>query len=187
MNIVYGGSFNPPTLAHLKIVNKLLEEYNNANIIVLPVGNSYNKPELIDFKHRFNMLEIMFKNENRVLISKLEEVKAFDGTLKSLEELSKIYQNLVLVIGSDNINEFDKWINYQKLLKKYPLIIMQRNNDNVKELMMDYERYAVKYEVVEFNEEISSTLIRKNIFENKNLLDEKIYQYIKDNGLYGVK
>ena len=64
---------------------------------------------------------------------------------------------------------------------------MQRNNDNVKELMMDYERYAVKYEVVEFNEEISSTLIRKNIFENKNLLDEKIYQYIKDNGLYGVK
>lgn len=187
MNIVYGGSFNPPTQAHFKIVNKLINVYSESNIIVLPVGNSYNKPELIDFYHRFNMLKIMFKNSKNVFISKLEEIKTFDGTLKSLNELEKTYNNLVLVIGSDNIKEFDTWINYQELLNKYPLIIMQRNNDNVELLMEKYKKYSIKYEIVEFNEEISSTIIRNNLEDYKKLLDKKVYQYIKENELYGVK
>lgn len=187
MNIVYGGSFNPPTQAHFKIVNKLINVYSESNIIVLPVGNSYNKPELIDFNHRFNMLKLMFKNSKNVFISKLEEIKTFDGTLKSLNELEKTYNNLVLVIGSDNIKEFDTWINYQELLNKYPLIIMQRNNDNVELLMEKYKKYSIKYEIVEFNEEISSTIIRNNLEDYKKLLDKKVYQYIKENELYGVK
>lgn len=187
MNIVYGGSFNPPTQAHFKIVNKLINVYSESNIIVLPVGNSYNKPELIDFYHRFNMLKIMFKNSKNVFISKLEEIKTFDGTLKSLNKLEKTYNNLVLVIGSDNIKEFDTWINYQELLNKYPLIIMQRNNDNVELLMEKYKKYSIKYEIVEFNEEISSTIIRNNLEDYKKLLDKKVYQYIKENELYGVK
>jgi len=44
MVLVFGGSFNPPTKAHLEIVEKLLERYEHARVLLLPVGDDYQKP-----------------------------------------------------------------------------------------------------------------------------------------------
>src|SRR5690554_2053626 len=131
MHIVFGGAFNPPQLAHYNLVKYLLEKYPMAKIIVLPVGNDYKKIDLISFNHRFEMLNLMFKDEKRVIVSNLESKIKFNGTIASLNELSKTYDNISLVIGSDHLNSLNKWIRYEELLSKYPLIIMQRNNDDV--------------------------------------------------------
>lgn len=186
MNIVYGGAFNPPQLAHLEIVRKLLSKYQNAKVIVLPVGNTYKKDELIAFNHRFNMLQLMFNNKDRVIVSNIEDKNVFNGTIASLDELSKTYDNLHLVIGSDHVETLNKWIKYEELLKKYPIIIMQRNNDNVSLLMEKYHYLNVKYYNFNFDSEINSTAIRENIIKYKKWLDEDVFNYIKINGLYGV-
>lgn len=186
MNIVYGGSFNPPTNAHYEIVEKLLSTFKNANVIVLPVGDSYYKPELVNFNHRLAMLELIFSNVKGVIVSNLEGIKRFDGTLKSLNELSKNYNNLALVIGSDNLVDFDKWINYEEILTNYQLIIMQRNNDDIDLLMKKFNYLNPNYQKVSFDHQANSTLIRSNIKQNQSWLNKKVYQYIIDNKLYEV-
>lgn len=186
MNIIYGGSFNPPTLAHYEIVQTLLNNYPNAKVIIIPVGNTYQKDDLISFNHRFKMLELLFKDNNRVIISRVEETN-FNGTFHTLNILNKQFNNLYLVVGSDNIININKWIEYEKLLKKYPLIIFRRNNDNVENIMKQYNKLNPKYEIINFNHNASSTLVRSNIEKNKKYLHNDIYNYILENNLYEVK
>jgi nicotinate-nucleotide adenylyltransferase len=42
----YGGAFNPPTIAHIKMAKKALNELNLDKIIFMPVGDLYQKSNL---------------------------------------------------------------------------------------------------------------------------------------------
>ena len=44
----YGGSFNPPTNIHLQIAKNVLKQLNIDKVYFVPVGNYYQKNELID-------------------------------------------------------------------------------------------------------------------------------------------
>lgn len=186
MNIVYGGAFNPLTNAHIDIVNLILKTYNDSKVIIVPVGNDYNKKSLIDFNHRYNMINLVFKNNDRVIVSKLEYENKFLGTLETLKKLEKDYKNLTLLVGSDNILYFDKWINYEKLLKRYPLLIVNRDNVLINQVMSKYNYLNVKFNIIKYNSEINSSLIREDLFKYKNWLNKDIFNYIVENKLYGV-
>jgi len=186
MYIVYGGAFNPPTTSHIEIVELLLNKYKNAKVVILPVGNDYNKKELIDFKFRFEMLNLCFKNNKRVIISRLEDEIDYQGTLNSLNHLSLKYKNIYLATGADNVINFTKWIKYEELLSKYPLIIIKRNGIDVKVEMEKYQYLNIKYDIINYNTNVKSTLIRKDLEKYKNWLNEDIYQYILKNKLYGA-
>ena len=187
MVIVFGGSFNPPTRAHQEIVKKLLNTFLDSTILLLPVGNDYKKPELIDFKHRYEMLKLLTKDLDQVIVSDLESKKAYNGTLESLNELSKTYQDIHFVIGSDNLKQFDTWINYKTLLKSYPFIVMMRKTGLTKEeaeqLFKDIDH---NFTYVSFSMNIESSNIRKSLRNYHKDLTKDVYEYIQKNHLYGA-
>ena len=187
MVIVFGGSFNPPTCAHLEIIKTLLITYPDSTVLVLPVGNDYQKPELVSFVHRYEMLKRLIKDLDRVYISDLESKKTYNGTLESLNELSKSYSNIHFVIGSDNLLQFETWINYKELLKSYPFIVMTRkrglNKQQAEVLFKDYEHQFI---YMPFQMDIESSKIRSAIFDKKNELTKEVFDYIQKNHLYGA-
>ena len=54
----FGGCFNPPTNMHIKIANDLIKEGKLDKVIFIPMNDFYKKEELIEAKHRFNMLKL---------------------------------------------------------------------------------------------------------------------------------
>jgi nicotinate-nucleotide adenylyltransferase len=188
MNIVYGGSFNPPTIAHLHIISTLLETFENSKVVVLPVGNDYKKPDLLDFNHRFSMLKLLIESiKNDVVISDIENHSGYHGTLKTLEDLSEVYKELYFVIGSDNLESLKTWISYKTLLDKYPFIVMNRNHfmtEEKAELM--FKDIKHKFIFVDFDMDVSSSKIREDIEKNKKYLTKEVYEYIKKHKLYEV-
>ena len=54
----FGGSFNPPTIAHKTLAIKAAEKLNLDKVFFVPVGDGYKKDGLIDEKHRFKMLQL---------------------------------------------------------------------------------------------------------------------------------
>ncbi|MCF7930870.1 MAG: nicotinate (nicotinamide) nucleotide adenylyltransferase [Acholeplasmataceae bacterium] len=185
MLIVFGGSFNPPTIAHLKIVKKLLSTYHGSQVLLLPVGNDYLKPELIDIKHRIEMLHLLTLNLHDVVISDMEATRAYKGTLASLRELQKKDSDIRFVIGLDNLLKVKKWIKYQELLADFPLIVMNRNGGITKEEAHEaFKGIDHDFTFIDFDEDISATDARLYKEKRNELLTEEIQAYILKNHLY---
>ncbi len=190
MVIVYGGSFNPPTIAHFKIAQKLIEKYNPEAFIFLPVGNIYKKEKLVDFYHRYNMLGFMANQLKNTYISGFEnEMKVFKGTINSLKHFKDLYprDEIFYVIGADNLKSLDKWIDYQFMIKNYKFIILNRNFINIEEIINNHP-FFVQYKNHFYIEtdfetiDISSTDYRESL--NDKVVIDEINQYIYDNNLY---
>ncbi len=185
MLIVFGGSFNPPTVAHLKIVKKLLSTYHGSQVLLLPVGNDYSKPELIDIKNRIEMLHLMFAHLDRVEVSDLEASRAYKGTLASLREIQKKDEEIHFVIGLDNLLKVKKWIKYQELLSDFPFIVMNRQGSNSqKEAQEAFKDIEHDFTFIDFDENASSTNARLHPDQRNYLLTKEVEEYILKNHLY---
>jgi nicotinate-nucleotide adenylyltransferase len=185
MHIVFGGSFNPPTIAHQHMIDQLKETFPQSRILILPVGDDYAKKALISIKHRIKMLELMIEGTENVLISDLEAKRTWKGTLASLDELSKVYDHIHFVIGSDQLSGLFEWIDYQRLLSTYPFIVMTRKGSPTQnETEHMFAHLPHRFQFIEFNQNISSTIVRNNIKKAAPYLKSTVYQYILDNHLY---
>ena len=182
---IYVGSFNPPHKGHIKIVNHLINNYLD-KVIVIATGNYWDNNDLTSINDRINMLKI-YENENIIIDTKNNNI---EYTYQILDKLSNEYEkdNLYLIIGADNIINFDKWKKYEEILK-YNLIILNRDDINIKEYL---ERLNKKDKYIIVNDlpniDISSTMIRNKIKNNENnlneYLDKEVYEYIKEKRLY---
>lgn len=182
MNIVFGGSFNPPTKAHKEIVDMLIKRFNPTNLIILPVGNVYGKADLAPFINRYEMLKIEFKDYKNVIISDIEKDK-FIGTYGSLKILSKEYDDLYFAMGADNFAYLDKWINYKNLLKEFKFIIFNRNDyDLNSDLENKYKEYKDNFILIDYKNDISSSRFRND--KKYDDVDLNVLNYIKDLNLY---
>ncbi len=183
MNILYGGSFNPVTKAHLNIIKLLKEKFNPENILVMPVGDNYTWKNMANFSDRYNMLCLV---NSGFIISDIEQKNnKYMGTYNTLNELSKEYKDLYFCIGADNLEDFDKWINYENLLMDYSIIVFKRPNIDAQEIInRKYSKYKNKFHILELNLDVSSSEIRRDVFKYKDYLDSKVYDYIINHKLY---
>ena len=175
---IYIGSFNPPHRGHINVVNYLLDNDYVDRVLIIPTLGYWDKQDLISLEHRINMLKI-FEND-KIVVDCVHN--NFEYTYQLMMVLAKDYDDeLYLIIGADNIIDFDKWKEYKELLN-YKIIVMNRNG-------IDIDKYVKKYHCDNFIVvsdykyiDISSSKIRKNL-DNK-YLDKRVLEYINNNNLY---
>ena len=175
---IYMGSFNPPHKGHIKVINYLLNNSYIDKILVIPTLNYWDKNNLIDIKDRIKMLK--FFENNKIIIDTNHNNLIY--TYDLVKEIENDYPNdqLYIIMGADNIINFDKWKNYQELLKYY-IIVMNRNDVDINTYISKYNgHFIVINDFKPLN--ISSTEIRNNI--NSKYLDKRVINYIKNNYLY---
>lgn len=195
---IYGGSFNPPTIAHEHIARDILSLDKVEKLVYLPVGDLYKKKELIDSKYRYDMLKILVHKLNdedlNIELNSLEiESSKRLYTIESLRILKKQYnRQLAFVMGTDNIKEFTSWYMPEDLLKEFYFIIIEREKDDTAKIIEEdvlLKQYRDKFIIIKKNsyKGVSSTYIRNNISNEKVKLyiDKNIFKYIKINKLYG--
>ncbi|MFA6692371.1 MAG: nicotinate (nicotinamide) nucleotide adenylyltransferase [Acholeplasmataceae bacterium] len=185
MILVYGGSFNPPTIAHQAILDKLINLYPEAKIIVVPVGDDYRKKDLAPFFHRVEMLKLMISHYHQVIISTLEGFHPFKGTIETLNRLGKTYEDLYVVMGQDQLLHIDQWIRAKELIKTYPFIIMERNG-YLDESLLDekLKDFNYKFTFIDFEMDVSASMFRVNPQEQKELIPINVNDYILKHQLY---
>lgn len=180
MNIVYGGSFNPPTIAHKKIVMELHQKFNPEHILIIPTGDSYTWKNITPFVHRLNMTKLAFPNE---IVLDIEQNKEYQGTINTLRFLSKSYNDIYFTMGADNLIYIKKWINYEALLSEFNFIIFKRDGIDIEAFIKnELQEYQNKFTIVDFNMDVSATRFRCS--HDSKLVDEEVFKYIEKNSLY---
>lgn len=196
----FGGSFNPPTYAHLNIAKTAIKYIKLDKVFFVPVGNTYKKYDLIDEKYRYEMLKLMCNNEKSIFVENIEmnqtknisAIKAFEMIEKKYKELYKKVE-IYYIMGADNFIKLPTWNNAEKLVQKQ-YIIFKRNGLNLEKIIEEeklLKNYKKNFEILELdkNREYRSGIIRDFIkeekYENtKEYTKPEIIEYIKEKKIY---
>ena len=185
---LFFGSFNPVHIGHMAIANYFVEftDINELWFIVSPQNPLKPKKTLLDSHHRYDMVELAIKNDERFKASDIEfrmpKPSYTIDTLTYLKERNPNYE-FVLIMGSDNLDSFHKWKNYDVILENYQILIYPRPNSTES---MFYNHHNVKQLLAPIME-ISSSFIREAIKYGKNIpyyLPSNVYKYIIDMHFY---
>ena len=195
--LVFGGTFNPPHLGHQLMIEQVLSK-SIAGLVfdqlwLLPVGQHSFAKQFVNNEHRLAMLELMKqaicqKNpvlKDKIFIEKYELERAEESqTFATLEALSKQYpqHQFSFLIGSDNLEKFHLWHDYQLMLSKYPFYIYPRIDFAFQPF---YEGMIALKDFPKM--QVSSTQVRVALLNKTSLdglLNVKVIEYIKDNKLF---
>lgn len=189
---LFFGSFNPIHLGHTQLAEYIFEYSGVDEIwyIVSPRNPLKEQSELIDEHLRFRLIEMATEGKDYLKVSDIEfNLPKPSYTINTLQALSEKYpeDNFILLIGSDNMQIFDQWKDYQTILNEYSILVYPRKD-------FDYEPFEEIYPDMQILEEapffeISSTDIRELIKNNQDAsqwLHPDVYQFIKENSLYKI-
>lgn len=190
MKVVFIGSFNPVTKAHMMIAKEILKISEVEKIIFVPVSDLYGKASLnTDGHHRIKMLELVCQQD--MIVSDIElrlaqSLQRQPKTYETLLALSERYHDLTLLIGMDNYFDFPTWYKVEELLKRFKVMVYPRANEQADvRLSPLYEPYQDRFIFIDAIKisDISATKVRKLLHQQcdvKDLLDEKVIAYIKE-------
>lgn len=188
MNIgLYFGAFNPIHDGHLQVANYAV---NNSDLdkvwfVLTPQSPHKIDSTLIDFNHRYKMLEIVCKKYKNILPSDIEKnlpkPSYSISTLNYLKKENDI-NNYSLIIGDDNIKKLTTWKQYSEIIKNHKIYVYPRNNCKEKSKLIHENIYYLNAPIIN----VSASNIRKNILNKKtdNLkIDSKVLSYLINNNI----
>ena len=192
---IFGGTFNPVHVEHIKIVESAINELNLDGIFVMPTFLSPHKT-LIPAKEteRLNMLKLAFSGISKVEVCDYEIKKGgVSFTYQTAEEFRNLYPDAQIfwIVGGDMLVDFKTWRYPERILSAVDLAVFNREDiqvDYEKESEYFVKRFSKNFVKLKYNgKTCSSTKIRVYSAFNLSLdgLAPKVVgDYIKENGLY---
>jgi nicotinate-nucleotide adenylyltransferase len=175
---IYGGSFDPPHVAHTLVCAYVLAAYRIDRVLLVPTAQHPFDKQLAPFEHRVRMCELAMRDLRRVEICRIEEQLATPSlTLRTLEALQQRHPQarLRLVIGSDLLAETAAWHKFDQVAALAPPIVVQRAG---------HAGPAAGPALPD----ISSTEVRRRLRAGEStegLVDPQVADYARTHGLYG--
>jgi len=187
---LYFGTFNPIHIGHLIIANHMVENSDLDEIwmVVTPHNPFKKKKSLLDNHHRLEMVYKATETYDKIIPSDIEfNLPQPNYTIFTLATLTEKHpnHNFNLIMGEDNLKSLHKWKNYEAILEDYNVYVYPRVSKGVQETRFDNHMkiHLIEAPIVE----ISSTMIRNGIKEQKNmcpLLPNPVWKYIDDMNFY---
>ena len=191
MNIgLFGGSFNPPHLAHLLVAETVREQFRLDQVWWIPARRPPHKAEevLVSSQHRLEMTRRATQDHPAFAVSDVEVRRADASyTVETVRALQAAHPDYVfsLLLGGDSLRDFGTWRQPGEIVARVPLIVYRRPG------AADIEVEPYLAGRVRFAEapllEISGTEIRARLREGRSiryLVPDAVRAYIEEHGLY---
>jgi nicotinate-nucleotide adenylyltransferase len=175
---LFGGSFNPPHVAHQLVALYVLETQPVDELWMIPCFQHPFEKSLQPFADRLEMCRRAAEGlGGRVRVSQVEgELGGESRTLRTVQALQAAHpgHEFSLIIGSDLQAETASWYGAEQLRRLVPFVVVGRGGQAPGEAVT--------------MPEISSSDVRRRLREGlpvDQLVPRRVLDYIQERGLYG--
>lgn len=205
---LFGGTFDPIHLGHLRCAQEVHEAFRLSRVIFILAATPPHKLDrpIISTRHRWNMVKAAIADNPCFALSDVEIRQ--EGTSYSIETISYYHRHLnegerlFFIVGADAFLEIETWKDYTQLFTVCDFIVISRPNFNPlqapvlvsegfkKEDQGDRFLHPSGHSLYLFRVTpivISSTGIRKALREGRSiayLVPKEVEKYIAREGLY---
>ena len=166
---IYSGSFNPIHIGHIAVAEAALSQgAEEVWLVVSPQNPHKNETELWPFEDRLKMVELALIHYTRLKSSDCENYLPRPSfTINTLKFLQGKYpqHQFKLLIGGDNFVKFKLWKDYRRIIESFGLLVYPRSYGQ----SIEFESHPNIIKIEAPLIEISSSQIRKRLFENQSI------------------
>ena len=176
--VVLGGSFNPPTIAHMILMQSALDALPADLGVFVPSSEAYvarkmrrQKSEMIfSEERRLRLLKAMCTEDSRLAVSDCEY--GDDGRGHSYDTMRKIQKEypgseLYFLIGSDKLHIITRWRSHDDFFRDFHFVVTARRGQTPEKIIRKnsiLNAHADRFHIIPEPEGISgisSTLLRE--------------------------
>jgi len=166
--VIFEGSFNPIHNGHLIIIQMISEIIDFERFFIVPAKISPFKKEdseVIPFEKRFEWVKSAAGGIDGIEVSDIEgkTVSRVSYTIDTVKAFRKKFSNpLMLTVGGDSFESFDKWKDWKEILNECTLLVYPRKREEnffEKKEIAEEKTIFLKVPLIE----ISSSQIRSRI------------------------
>ena len=129
---LFGGTFDPIHLGHLRCAQEVGESFHLSQVIFILAATPPHKLDrpIISTKHRWNMVKLAVADNPSFALSDIEIRR--EGASYSIETISHYHRNLqkgerlFFIIGADAFCEIETWKDYPQLFTVCDFIVISR-------------------------------------------------------------
>ncbi len=181
---VFGGSFNPPHVAHVLAIAWVLATETVDDVLMVPTFQHPFAKVLAPYDARVRMCELAVDFLPRVTVSRVEEELGGESrTLRTLEHLVALHPlwKLRLVMGGDIVLEAEKWFRFDRVCELAPPLVVGRAG---------FPLTVADAAGAPLLPAVSSTEVRAHIAAKdwprlRSLVPRKVLDYARSERLYG--
>lgn len=187
---LFGGSFNPPHIAHLIVADVVRDQFGLDEVWWIPNATPPHKEDdaLAGVEHRLAMTRRAVDDHPSFRVCDIEVQRAgVSYTVETIRALQEQHPetDFGLIIGSDSLDHFGNWHRPDEIADRVPIIVYKRPGviEEVAEPRFANRVHFVSAPVME----VSGTEIRARCRANRSiryLVPTPVRDYIQVHGLY---
>jgi len=185
---LFFGSFNPVHSGHMVIAQYMAEftDLEQVWLVVSPQNPLKPKATLLSDVHRLALVRHAVGYYRKLKASNIEfKLSQPSYTVTTLVHLKEKFpqHTFALILGSDNLDTFHKWKNYEQILAEHELYVYPRKGSTGGNLLHNKSVKVVDAPLME----ISASFIRNAIRDKKDvhyMMPEAVWEYIKEMNFY---
>jgi len=187
---IFGGTFDPPHKGHIAIAEQAKRQLGLDCVWFIPAYIPPHKHQHspTSAQHRLKMIKLAVSGRKKFKISAIElKRRGISYTIDTLKVFKQQFPEaeLVLIIGADNLSQFNAWKSPRTILQLASLAVYKRKgfNPSLKDSAIDF--ILLKGRMLR----VSSTEIRNRIEKGlpiRALVPNPIVLYIKRHSLYTI-
>lgn len=166
---IYGGSFDPVHLGHLKTATSIKNELGFERLFLLPCYEPVHKQSLnYSSEQRLEMLHLAIKDFPELEIDTREILREGSSfMIDTLIELVEEFNNhtICLIIGMDSFINFKTWKQWDEFADLVHMIVLPRSGDQPDKKSLD------TFDLAKDKDHLKSELTGLLYFSNSKLID----------------